>query len=416
MDVTPGDSNVTLITGVAHSQSEDLSKACIEAVDAAIADAGDGVTAVLCLPCASYGSEPVPAALSDLRKHVDAGIQIGGSCIGGFAYGDAVVDGFLGGKKGVLAIAFAGAKHTFAFAGDVRADGEKAAKAAAAALSDGLGGKTPGACLLFVPGFPGDSGVSSNNFVGALAAALPGVTVTGGGACCGMTVEGELVPGHCFVDDKTSDDAALVFALDAPASTGFANAIAEVKKLGPGGGVAGPMLSTLGGEPAADAFRNAFHENDRALLDNNAMIGGMELGVGLATYDAATDTYWPNGIAAFTPDSALIALPATIKDGDEMLAVRVSPELVLKAVETTGQKLSREAGDSPVELVLAHSCAMRDFHLKERATEEQRILGEQVPGSKVVKILAIGEVASSVSEQPTHRFTSYAFSAIGWGR
>ena len=75
----------------------------------------------------------------------------------------------------------------------------------------------------------------------------------------------------------------------------------------------------------------------------------------------------------------------------------------------------RDASDNAKQdLVISHSCAMRDFHLGPRASEEEQHLQAAVSLSRHVKILAIGEVASTGSTPPVSRFTSYAFSAIGW--
>lgn len=409
---------MTLSTGVALSQSDNPSVACREAVEAAIADAGGTVRVVLCLPSAGYTPDEIEAAVHALRAHVDEAVQIAGSCVGGFTYQDTVVDGFLAGQKGVLAIAFGGADHALVYVPDVRADGARAGATAAAELERKLGGELPSACLMFVPGFAEDNGVSSNAFVGAFTEALPNVSVTGGGANCGMTQDGQMVAGHTFVDGRTSTDSALVLAFgkSVPAATGFANAMQEDKKLGRAGGVAGPLFTTVGGAPAAQAYRAAFEGNERDLIEKNPMIGGMELGVTLATHDPATGTFWPATAAAFLPDDSVITFPATLEDGEELFVARVHPDHVLGAVETTGQRLRDHAGGEDVGLVLAHSCTMRNFHLKERAGMEEELLGKQIPGSKIVKILAIGEVASTPTDRPMHRFTSYAFSAIGWGR
>lgn len=408
---------MALVTGVGISLLDALDEACQQAVEAAIRDAGDAsaLSGVVCLPTSGYGPDPVPAAIAKLRRSLPDSVRLAGSCVGGFVYGETRVDGFLGGQRGVIAIVIGGAKVAAAFEGETRDAGHAAGVRAGESVCKQLGA-SPDSLLVFVPGFPEDNGAASNAFVSGLAERLPSASLSGGGSSCGLGEQGETLRGYSFVDDQISLDAAVVVALGGGvrSATGFNNALESIKALGALGGVAGPAVAQIGDQPAVDAFLSAFDASEQALLRNNPMVGCMELGAAFARYQAEANTYWPFTTVAFLPDNSLIALPIGLSSGDEVEAVRISPEAVLSAVDRAGAMIRDASDNATQELVISHSCAMRDFHLGPRAAEEEEHLQAMVSLHRHVKILAVGEVASTGSTPPVSRFTSYAFSAIGW--
>jgi hypothetical protein len=119
---------------------------------------------------------------------------------------------------------------------------------------------------------------------------------------------------------------------------------------------------------------------------------------------------------AFTPDRKTVLLVAGARGGDEVQAVRLAAKgEVLQAVVRASRQLKESAGQTELELVLSHSCALRSFYLGDQARREDEVLREQLQPRHHVTLLAIGEVATSAKRDgtPLHRFTTWASSAVG---